>query len=35
LSINNLDIEAIIETKLAPKYKLSMPGYCVYRADQN
>ena len=34
MSINNLDIKAISETKLAPKWKLSMPGYFVYRTDQ-
>ena len=33
--MNNLDIEAISETKLTPQHKLSMPCYCVYHADWN
>jgi exonuclease III len=35
LSINNLDIVAISETKLTPKHTFSMPDYCVYHADWN
>jgi len=35
MSINNLYIKAISKTKLAPKCKLSMSGYCVYCADRN
>jgi len=35
LSINNLDIVAISETKLNPKHRFSMPDYCVYHADWN
>ena len=35
LSISNLDNMAISETKLAPKHRFSMSGYCVYRADWN
>jgi len=34
-SINNLDIAAITETKVAPKHRYSMSGNCVYRADRN
>jgi hypothetical protein len=34
LSVDNLDIAAISETKLAPKHGFSLPGYCVYRADR-
>jgi hypothetical protein len=35
LYISILDIVAISETKLTPKHKFSVPGYCVYHADWN
>jgi exonuclease III len=34
LSINNLDIAAISE-KNSFQNRFSMPGYCVFRTDQN
>lgn len=35
LSVNNLDVAAITETKLSPTRKFSIPNYTVYRSDRN
>jgi hypothetical protein len=35
LQTNAIDIAAICETKLLPKYKFNTPGYKAYRSDRN
>jgi exonuclease III len=35
LQTNSIDIAAICETKLLPKYKFNIPGYKAYRSDRN
>ena len=35
LSVHNLDIAATSESKLAPKHRLSKPGYRVCRANRD
>lgn len=35
LTLNNIDVAAICETKLTPKRKFSAPGYKTYRTDRN
>jgi exonuclease III len=35
LTINQIDIAAVSETKLSPRRKLQFPEYSIYRQDRN
>jgi hypothetical protein len=35
LQANNIDVAAVCETKLLPKYRFTIPGFKVYRLDRN
>jgi exonuclease III len=35
LNFNKINIAAISETKLLPKYRFTIPGYKIYRSDKN